>query len=150
MKLLFYILVWGPFLFLAGNSEKERIILYQDIEYHTTYDVPAAFIGIYKGQKTGYLKLNADGTGEYKYDIFGYAPPSCDRKSIPFIWGFILDKDGALTKKKRDYGFSYPILLKSTGTNSFQGCRTQVLKEFILDKGKTLHVSSSDDWKKLK
>lgn len=133
---------------LAGDSE--RIITYKERAYTTTYNVPIAFIGVYKGRKTGYLKLNADGTGAYKYDIFGYAPASCQRKPIPFIWGIIVDKEGELLKNKRDYGHSYPILLQSTGSTSFQGCRTLVLKEFILDRGKTLHVSSSDDWQKMK
>ena len=142
--------IWSLFFSLATTaiSDKERIIHYGDSDYHTTYAVPAEFIGIYQGRKTGFLKLNEDGTGEYKYDIYGYAPASCERKPIAFIWGFILDKDGKLTKIKRDYGYSYPILLKSTGVNSFQGCRTEVLKEFILNRGKTLHVSSSDDWQK--
>ena len=144
--------IWSLFFSLTTTaiSDKERIIRYGDTDYHTTYAVPAEFIGIYKGRKTGFLKLNGDGTGEYKYDIFGYAPASCERKAIAFIWGFILDKDGNLTKNERDYGFSYPILLKSTGVNSFQGCSSEVLKEFILIRGKTLHVSSSDDWQKEK
>jgi hypothetical protein len=134
----------------AVDSEKDRLITYKDTEYRTTYAVPTEFIGVYEGRKSGFLKLNADGTGEYKYDIFGYAPASCERKPIALIWGFILDADGNLTKNERDYGFSYPILLQSTGSNSFQGCREEVLKEFILNRGKTLHVSSSDDWQKEK
>jgi hypothetical protein len=131
-------------------TEKDRVIAYGEIKYNTTFAVPAEFIGLYEGRKSGFLKLNADGTGEYKYDIFGYAPSSCERKAINFIWGFILDKDGNLSKNERDYGFSYPILLQSTGVNSFQGCRTAVLKDFILIKGQTLHVSSSNDWQKKK
>ena len=131
-------------------GEKDRVITYKETEYRTTYEVAAEFIGTYQGRKTGYLKLNSDGTGEYKYDIFGYAPSSCQRKPINFIWGFILTKVGDLTQNKRDYGYSYPILLQSTGDNSFQGCRTRVLKEFILKRGESLHVSSSDDWQKNK
>jgi hypothetical protein len=149
MKLLFLtacIYFFG--LIPSVMEEKNRVIIYGETEYRTTYAVPAEFIGTYEGRKSGFLKLNADGTGEYKYDIFGYAPASCERKPINFIWGFILDKDGNLSKNERDYGFSYPILLQSTGSNSFQGCRTEVLKEFILNKGKTLHISSSDDWQK--
>lgn len=144
--------IWSFFFSLAtpAISDKERIIHYGDSVYHTTYAVPTEFIGVYKGGKTGFLKLNGDGTGEYKYDIYGYAPASCERKPIAFIWGFILDKGGKLTRIERDYGYSYPILLKSTGVNSFQGCRTEVLKEFILNRGNTLHVSSSDDWQKEK
>jgi hypothetical protein len=144
--------IWSFFFLMATSAinENERIIHYADTDYQTTYAVPEEFIGLYKGRKAGFLKLNADGTGEYKYDIFGYAPASCERKPIAFIWGFILDRDGKLSKNKRDYGFSYPILLKSTGVNSFQGCRTEVLKEYILTRGNTLHVSSSDDWQKEK
>jgi hypothetical protein len=143
--------IWLSFFGIFSTaSEKDRPISYNGTNYQTSYAAPAEFIGIYEGRKAGFLKLNADGTGEYKYDVFGYAPASCERKPIAFIWGFILDKDGNLLKNERDYGFSYPILLKSTGSNSFQGCRTEVLKEFILNRGKTLHVSSSDDWQKTK
>ena len=149
MKSIFLIICIYSFSLAASvTDEKDRVIIYGEIEYKTTFAVPAEFIGIYEGRKTGFLKLNADGTGEYKYDIFGFAPASCERKPITFIWGFILDKDGNITKNKRDYGLSYPILLQSTSSNSFQGCRTEVMKDFILLKGKTLHVSSSDDWHK--
>lgn len=150
MKLIFFTVLIYYLGLLSPAGDKDRAITYKDNEYQTTYAVPEEFIGLYKGRKTGFLKLNADGTGEYKYDIFGFAPASCERKPIAFIWGFILDKDGDITRNERDYGFSYPILLQSTGVNSFQGCRTEVLKEFILNKGKSLHVSSSDDWQKAK
>ena len=143
--------VWLSFIGVFSSvGERDRAIIYNGTEYHTTYAAPIEFIGVYEGRKSGFLKLNADGTGEYKYDIFGYAPASCERKPIAFIWGLILDKEGNLLKNERDYGFSYPILLQSTGSNSFQGCRTDVLKGFILNRGKTLHVSSSDDWQKTK
>ena len=132
------------------QNDNERVIIYGGQEFKTTIDVEAIFLGTYEGRKAGFLKLNADGTGEYKYDIFGFAPASCERKPITFIWGFILDKDEKITRNKRDYGYSYPILLQSTGSNSFQGCRSEVLKDYILIKGKTMHVSSSDDWEKTK
>ncbi|MEN8250102.1 MAG: hypothetical protein ABFS32_14310 [Bacteroidota bacterium] len=131
-------------------DEKIRIINYSGTNYQTTYKVPDSFIGKYKGRRSGYLELRADGTGIYKYDIFGFAPPSCERKPIKFIWGFILDEDEEITKQKRDYGYSYPILMQSTGDNSFQGCRKVVMKDFILQRGEILHVSSSDDWEKVK
>ncbi len=145
-------LFWSLILVLATPTsiEKVRRIAYGDIEYNTTFDVDAVYLGIYKGRKTGYLSLKDDGTGEYKYDIFGFAPASCERKAIKFIWGFILDKENRIVKNKRHYGISYPILLQSTGSNSFQGCRTLVLKDFILDRGNSLHISSSDDWQKTK
>ena len=142
-------LILLAFLSIAQNSH-ERIINYDGRQVKTTFEVEARFIGTYEGRKAGFLKLNADGTGEYKYDIFGFAPASCERKPISFIWGFILDKEGNITKNKRDYGYSFPILLQSIGSNSFQGCRTEVLKDYILIKGKSLHVSSSDDWEKTK
>lgn len=131
-----------------NNGEKDRIIVYKGTEINTTFNVPEKFLGLYEGRKTGYLQLNPDGTGIYKYDIFGLAPASCERKPIELKWGFILDKEGKIMKNKRDYGFSYPILLESTGSTSFQGCRTPVMKDFILHRGEALHVSSSDDWKK--
>ncbi len=143
--------VWLNFIGINSSvSDKDRAITYNGTDYQTTYAAPAEFIGVYDGRKTGFLKLNADGTGEYKYDIFGYAPANCERKPIAFIWGFLLDNDGEISKNERDYGFSYPILLQSTGANSFQGCRTAVLRDYILIKGETLHVSSSDDWRKKK
>ncbi len=151
MKFLFIVggLLVGIFT-LSATNDKERILIYREQAYHTTFAVPASFIGTYKGRKSGYLQLNADGTGTYKYDIFGYAPASCERQPVAFIWGFILDKEGKITRKTRDYGYSYPVLLQSTGRTGFQGCRTKVMQDFILDKGATLHVSSSDDWQKLK
>lgn len=131
-----------------GGNNKERVIEYQGTGINTTFDVPEEFLGRYEGRRNGYLELRQDGTGTYHYDVFGFAPPSCERKPIEFIWGFILDENSEISKQERDYGYSYPVLLKSTGTNSFQGCRTDVMKDFILERGETLHVSSSDDWEK--
>ena len=110
----------------SSVNDKDRAITYNGTNYHTTYAVPTEFIGVYEGRKTGFLKLNANGTGEYKYDILGYAPASCERKPIAFIWGFILDKKGEIIKNERDYGFSYPILLQSTVANSFQVKANQI------------------------
>lgn len=124
------------------------MIVYQGDKYKTTFDVPYKFIGTYKGEKSGYVTFSADGTGEYKYDIFGYAPASCERKTITFEWGFLLDDNGQITKNSRQYGSSYPLLLKSTGSTSFQGCRNLVMLDYILEKEDGLHISSSDDWRK--
>jgi hypothetical protein len=148
IAILFSLLSLNLGFFGSFTGEKDRIIIYYGEEVATTFAVPEEFLGIYEGRKTGYLKLNADGTGEYKYDIFGLAPASCERKPIQFQWGFILDDEGKIIKNKRDYGFSYPILMESTGSNSFQGCRKPVMKDFILRRGESLHVSSSDDWVK--
>ena len=121
------------------NGEKVRV----------TNDADEMFLGMYKGQKSGYLSLKEDGTGEYKYDIFGIAEEGCKEGVIQLEWGFPLDKDNKKVRFKKPYGFSYPIIFKCTGDVCFQGCSKQYIIDFILDKndGK-LHVSSSDDWKK--
>ena len=134
----------------SADNENRRTVEYQGDLYATTFDVPAKFVGKYSGDKTGYLTLNADGTGMYQYDVFGYAPPSCVRQAIKMEWGFILDKEGNIVKNKRQYGYSYPMLLKSKGTTWFQGCRNEVMMDYILEKEDGLHVSSSDDWFKAK
>lgn len=136
------------FIILSPQNPKERIIMYKGEAYQTTIDVEVKFLGTYKGRKTGYLLLNADGTGTYKYDIFGPAPSTCKRGPITFNWGFLLDENGKVIKRKRNYGYSYPILLESTSSTSFQGCNTPVMMDYILDRNGTLHISSSDDWKK--
>lgn len=144
------ILVWwfGACFFIAPQSNTTRIITYRGQDYTTTTNVNGKFIGTYKGKKNGYLQLNKDGTGVYKYDIFGLAPASCKRTAITFEWGFLVDNKGQQVIRKRDYGYSYPILLKSTSETTFQGCRTPVMMDYILDKNGVLNVSSSDDWKK--
>ena len=121
------------------NGEKVRV----------TYGADEMFLGRYKGQKSGYLSLKEDGTGEYKYDIFGIAEEGCKEGVIHFEWGFPLDKENRKVRFKKPYGYSYPIIFKCTGEVCFQGCSKQYIIDFILDKndGK-LHVSSSDDWKK--
>ncbi len=133
------------FLYLQ-TTNSTRIINYRGQNYTTTIAVDNKFIGTYKGRKTGYLQLNKDGTGVYKYDIFGLAPASCKRTPITFEWGFLVNDKGQQVKRKRDYGYSYPILLKATSETTFQGCRTPVMMDYILDKNGVLNVSSSDDW----
>jgi len=62
---------------------------------------------------------------------------------------FLINKEGGVVKFDREYGYSYPILLNSTGETSFQGCREAVLLDFLLEyKDGSLGVSSSDNWKK--
>ena len=93
--------------------------------------------------------LNEDGTGFYKYDIFGFAPQGCKNEPILIEWGFLINEEGEVVKFDREYGYSYPILFKSTGESSFQGCREPVLLDFLLEyKDGSLGVSSSDNWKK--
>lgn len=128
-------------------NDKTRIIEYNGKEVTTTYDVPEKFIGEYAGRKTGFLQLNADGTGIYKYDVFGFAPSSCKKGEIAIQWGFLIEEDGKIVSFDREYGKSYPILMKSTGETQFQGCRTPVMLDFIMEyKNGQLGVSSSDDW----
>ena len=138
-----WLCTWNP------SGEKDRTITYEGQEINTTFEVSSKFIGTYKGNKSGFLMLNEDGTGLYKYDIFGFAPKSCKNQPIQIEWGFLLRKEGGIVKFDREYGNSYPILLKSTSETSFQGCRESVLLDFILEyKDGSLGVSSSDNWKK--
>lgn len=135
--------------FIFQNNEKVRSIKYQGSEVMTTYGVDAKFLGKYSGSKKGYLILREDGTGEYRYDMYGFALKGC--KPIPIIlkWGFIYDK-GRVVSFERTYGKSYPILLESTSETSFKGCRETVMLDFITDKSGELGVASSDDWIKTK
>ena len=133
---------------LISNNDV-RTINYNGKDVRTTFSANEKFYGTYTGRKKGYLKLNKDGSGEYLYDVFGFAPASCAPKSISLEWGFLVDETDKIVSFKREYGKSYPILLKSTGDTQFQGCRKKVVLDFILEyKDGTLGVSSSDDWKK--
>ncbi len=134
-------------LFLSVNDA--RIIAYNGKDVRTTFSAPEKFFGVYSGRKKGFLKLNENGTGEYKYDVFGFAPVDCSAQIISLEWGFILDDSDNIVSFEREYGQSYPILLKSVGETQFQGCRKEVILDFIMEyKDGTLGVSSSDDWKK--
>ena len=142
MQFLYIFIVCGLFL-----SDKTRHIEYNGKKVKTTYDAPSEFYGIYQGRKEGYLKLNEDGSGEYHYDVFGFAPTSCKPGVIPIEWGFLLDEKDSLVSFSREYGLSYPILMQSTGETKFQGCRKQVMLDFIMKYNHGgLGVSSSDDW----
>ncbi|MEM9857003.1 MAG: hypothetical protein AAF843_06590 [Bacteroidota bacterium] len=126
-----------------------RFIDYNGKSVRTTFTAPEKFYGKYSGRKTGFLLLKKDGTGEYKYDIFGHAPADCQAQTIAIEWGFIVDESDQILSFKRDYGKSYPLLIKSVSTTTFQGCRKQVILDFIMEyKDGSLGVSSSDDWKK--
>ncbi len=133
----------------AFYSDKIRMISYNGSSVKTTFDVPAHFYGTYKGLKTGYLTLNEDGTGEYRYDVFGFGTPSCKEEVIRIEWGFLIGEEDSLVTFEREYGLSYPMLMKSTGATQFQGCRKEVMLDFIMEyKDGRLGVSSSDDWEK--
>ncbi len=144
-----YYLLLVPILFFSGTFiQKTRTIKYEGKDYLTTFDVPEKFTGTYRGSGEGYLELMEDGTGVYHYDVF-FAPPECKKQPITLEWGFLLDEKDNIVFFNRKYGRSYPILLKSTGATSFQGCRQSVMLDFILDYSDgPLLVSSSDDWSK--
>lgn len=128
-----------------------KIFNIENNEITVTYEVEDMFYGLYQGEKTGYLLLRRDGTGEYKYDIFGVSSTGCKEGVIPFEWGFPLDKNNNKVKFKKLYGYSYPVIFKCSGDLCFQGCSKIYLLDFILDKGDgKLHISSSDDWKKIR
>ena len=113
-----------------------------------THHVEARFYGRYEGEKEGYLLLNRDGTGEYLYDI-QIPSKDCGTGVIKIEWGFLLDEQDQVVRFERDYGFSYPVILKCTGLVCFQGCRVNYIVDYILDKNQgRLEVSSSDDWEK--
>ena len=139
-----YLLLVAIFLFTDRDI---RLFEYNGSSVKTIYEVDSKFYGEYSGRKTGFLKLNIDGSGEYRYDIFDFAPANCVKQTITLEWGFILNDNGKIVSFERDYGQSYPILLKSTGDTKFQGCQKEVLLDFIMEYKKgDLSVSSSDDW----
>ena len=149
----FLIIEFGGFLnfFEAENKSSIKDFWINGEKIRVTCEIDEMFLGIYEGEKTGYLSLKKDGTGEYKYDIFGVAESGCKEDVIRFEWGFPVDKANKRVKFKKPYGYSYPIIFKCTGDVCFQGCSKQYIIDFILDKNDgRLHVSSSDDWKKIK
>lgn len=144
-------LCWG-FLSFTVNDEKEgvRYLEYEGTPVKTTYKVDHKFVGKYKGAKQGFLVLKADGTGQYRYDYFGFAADNCKDGPIDIKWGLLLDDNNEIVKFKRDYGYSYPIIYFSTSENFFQGCTKIAMVDYLLvyNNG-TITVSSSDDWVKL-
>ena len=135
-------------IFFSPQGDKFRVIEYNGRKVKTTYRVEDRFMGTYKGRKTGFLELNSDGTGKYKYDVFAFTKPGCTDSPIEFEWGFLVDEGDSVVRFERDYGFSYPLLLKSVSETSFQGCRKTVMLDFIIEQNKSLSISSSDDWEK--
>lgn len=134
---------------LTNVNEKTRTIDYNGKAVKTTFAIPQEFYGTYAGIRDGYLTLDSDGTGTYSYDVFGFAPEDCKKDVIKIEWGFLLDEKNNIVSFQREYGKSYPILMKSTSTVSFQGCRKEVMLDFIMKyKDGSLGVSSSDDWVK--
>lgn len=116
---------------------------------NTIFRVDDKFYGKYEGRKSGYLVLNQDGTGAYRYDNYLFLPENCEEEEIPFLWGFLIDENGDIVKFERDYGMSYPILYSCSGENSFQGCtKTSMIDYLLVYSNGTITVSSSDDWEK--
>ena len=76
-------------------------------------------------------------------------PENRKKAPISMDYGFLVDDNNKVIRLKREYGFSYPVLFRSTGSTSFQGCRTPVMLDFLLvyEDG-SITVSSSDDWLK--
>jgi hypothetical protein len=139
------ILLLFAVIFLSDDSF--RLIEYNGSSVKTIFEVDEKFYGIYKGRKKGYLQLNQDGSGVYNYDVYGFAPVSCEKKPIQLEWGFLVKDEDHIVSFKREYGQSYPILLKSVSDIKFQGCQTEVLLDFIMEyKDGKMGVSSSDDW----
>lgn len=147
MKLTFLIALF--FIGLSGGNEKTRTIDYNGKSVKTTFDIPEEFYGTYAGSKSGYLTLKEDGSGAYNYDVFAFAPSDCKKDIINIEWGFLLDENNNIVSFEREYGLSYPVLMKSTSATSFQGCRKEVMLDFIMVyKDGKIGVSSSDDWTK--
>ncbi|NJN24856.1 MAG: hypothetical protein HC819_02140 [Cyclobacteriaceae bacterium] len=139
------------FLFLSlqmSSKEKTRQLQYNGATVMTTFGIDSRFLGKYTGSKKGYLQLNENGEGTYRYDYPGISP-ECKGENIDFKWGFILDDNGEIVRFKRDYGYSYPVIYNCTSENTFQGCTKNTMVDYVLeyDNG-TITISSSDDWVK--
>jgi hypothetical protein len=129
----------------------DPVIKYFEIngrQVKVTHQVDPHFYGCYEGAREGYLWLKEDGTGEYLYDI-QVPSDNCEPGVILFEWGFIVDENERIVRFKRDYGSSYPVLLKCMADNCFQGCRVNYMVDYIMEKKNgILEISSSDDWVK--
>ncbi|MCK5103557.1 MAG: hypothetical protein KAR17_12125 [Cyclobacteriaceae bacterium] len=135
--------------FLSEPNIKNRQLEYNGSTVMTTFEIEDKFYGKYKGRKSGFLLLNNDGSGIYRYD-YPEMSPECYGENIEFIWGFIVDDNGEIVKFKRTYGYSYPIIYNCSGENAFQGCSKRTMVDYVLeyDDG-TITISSSDDWIKI-
>jgi hypothetical protein len=115
---------------------------------YDTFEIEDKFYGKYLGNKQGFLQLNADGSGIYKYDYTGLSR-SCDGELIEIRWGFVLDKNNEIVRAERPYGYSYPIIYNCSGVNAFKNCTERSMVDYILVyKDGSITISSSDDWKK--
>ena len=131
------------------QNHNEKYFEISGKQVKVTHEANNIFYGRYQGNKTGYLLLNPDGTGEYRYDIHVGSLGDCEEGIIQLEWGLILDEKNEVVHFKRDYGYSYPIIYHASGPRTFQGCQKDFLVDYILDKNNgKLIVSSSDDWEK--
>jgi len=146
MKIFAFFII--AFLQYSYSPDKNRHLEHNGSRVMTTFEIDQKFIGIYKGDKQGYLQLDNNGSGVYRYDYAGLSQ-NCSGEQITFKWGFILDEEGKVLKLKKPYGYSYPIIYNCSGENAFQGCTKRSMVDFILvyDDG-TITVSSSDNWVK--
>lgn len=147
MKILSMLLV---LLSLQINpGENIRQLEHNGSKVKTTFAIDKKFFGTYQGHKKGFLQLNADGSGVYKYD-FPKLSTACSGEDIAINWGFIVEDNGEIVRFKRKYGYSYPIVYNCSGENTFQGCTKRTMIDYLLeyDDG-TITISSSDDWKKI-
>lgn len=136
------VIQWVP------KFEKIRVLEYNGSRVQTTFNIDTRFLGRYAGSKEGYVLLNVDGSGVYKYDYEGLSP-DCEGEEIEFNWGFILDDNYEIVRFQRDYGYSYPIIYNCSGPNAFQGCTKRAMIDYLLEYSDgTITVSSSDDWTK--
>lgn len=135
--------------FLTEPNTKNRRLEYNGSTVMTTFEIDNKFYGKYMGRKSGFLQLNRDGNGIYRYD-YPEMSPACYGENIEFIWGFIVDENGETVRFKRSYGYSYPIVYNCSGENAFQGCSKRAMVDYVLeyDDG-TITISSSDDWEKI-
>lgn len=146
MKILAFILILLSM--ITGSNEKKRQLDHNGSKINTTFAIDEKFLGRYEGSKSGYLELDDNGNGVYRYDYSGLGA-GCPGEEIRFKWGFILDDSNEVVKLERAYGYSYPIIYNCSGENAFQGCTKRTMVDFILVyKDGTITISSSDDWVK--
>lgn len=130
-----------------GPSDDIRVLTVEEQPVVTTYKVASRFLGVYRGRKSGFLELRADGSGFYRYDLQGLGKDGCQDGEIPIIWGFIVAEDGSVVRFERPYGFSYPVVYLSTSDKKFQGCSRPAMVDYLLEhRNGMIAVSSSDDW----
>jgi len=143
-SVLFFILLS----LFAESNEKTRQLDHNGSKVKTTFEIDEKFLGRYEGSKLGFLQLDNNGNGIYRYDYDGLGA-ACPGEEITFKWGFILDESNEVVRLERSYGYSYPIIYNCIGENAFQGCTKTSMVDFILVyKNGTITISSSDDWVK--